>query len=188
MKKLLLAAGHSNTDPGAVNVSGLKEAEYVLAFRDLLYNQMNEIVDAKEFLLLRDGKQGENLSLSDSIKLAKSVDIAIEFHLNAAVNTKATGIEVIAQDTPSKKKKAQDIASKLSELNGLKLRGNKGFIAPQSSARKRLGFCEAGGFIVELGFISNQGDMIALNQLMQKIKEGDKRFAFFLKELVYGEN
>jgi len=153
MKKILISAGHSNSDPGACNGT-ITEAGLVLDLRDRV---INTIVTKQGVTgLYRDGKQGDNKTLKDAIAIAKSVDLAIEFHFNAG-DVSANGTEVLAK--PAKKAIAQDLASIIQTSLGTKLRGDKGWKLDTSGQHPRLGFCEAGGLIVELAFISNQQDL-----------------------------
>ena len=151
-KSLLISAGHSNTDPGAVG-NGYTEADIVLDLRD----------DLKESLLLRgveartDGGADQNLSLSDAIKIAKQVDIALEFHCNSFHKPSATGVEALC--APKDAALAGKLAKAISEATGLFNRGVKGESSGQHS---RLGFIsKGGGIIVELFFLSNPKDLQA---------------------------
>jgi N-acetylmuramoyl-L-alanine amidase len=101
--------------------------------------------------------------------LRKEADIAVEFHFNAALGP-ATGIEVLCK--PSKKALAQKIAKVMHEITGLPLRGDAGWKADNSGAHHRLGFCEAGGLIIEVAFISNEGDMKAYENNFRLLAEG----------------
>src|SRR5207253_399076 len=90
------------------------------------------------------------------ISLAKTAHVSVEFHWNAGPLT-ATGVEVLCK--PVHKALAQDLATAISHATGIILRGEGGWKADNSGQHHRLGFCEAGGLIVEVCFISNATDM-----------------------------
>lgn len=151
-KSLLVSAGHSNKDPGAVG-NGYTEADIVLDLRDNL----------KEALLLRgvvartDGGADQNLPLSEAIKIAREVDIALEFHCNSFHKPSATGVETLCH--ASHGSLAGKVANAISKAIGLFNRGVKGESSGQHS---RLGFISrGGGIIVELFFLSNPNDLQA---------------------------
>ena len=151
-KSLLISAGHSNTDPGAVG-NGYTEADIVLDMRD----------DLKEALLLRgvesrtDGGADQNLPLSEAIKIAKEVNISLEFHCNSFHKPSATGVETLC--SPQDSTLAGKLSNAISKATGLFNRGVKGESSGQHS---RLGFIsKGGGIIVELFFLSNPNDLQA---------------------------
>lgn len=169
MRKILISAGHSNLDPGACNGT-ITESGLVLDLRDRIINT----IVAKQGVagLYRDGKQGDNKTLKDAIAIAKSVDLAIEFHFNAG-SLSANGTEVLAK--PAKKDIAKELAFIIQTSLGTKLRGDNGWKLDTSGQHPRLGFCEAGGLIVEIAFISNQQDL-------DKYKKGKDKLVFNLAE------
>lgn len=152
-----VTAGHSNSDPGAVN-GKFKEAELVTKFRN-----------AVELYLLRagltvktDGNGTINLPLTNAIQIIRGSSTAIEFHMNAASNKQANGIETIS--LPKDKKLAKALSKAVAEAFGSRLRGDEGWIDQSHSARGKLGFVSNGGLIVELGFISNEAELAAFNE------------------------
>ena len=153
-KSLLISAGHSDSDPGASCVhDGVlwTEADVVTEFRDLVGAHLNSMsVDFK-----RDGDFGSNLPLNAAIALAKSVDMAVEFHCNAFSDPRATGVETL--QGPQRQELGEEICKALAEALGLRSRGAK----PETSGQhSRLGFISSGGgVIVELFFISNPKDL-----------------------------
>lgn len=64
---------------------------------------------------------------------------------------------------PKDKKLAQDLSKAVADAFGSRLRGEKGWIDQSKSARGKLGFVNAGGLIVELGFISNDEELAQFN-------------------------
>jgi len=64
---------------------------------------------------------------------------------------------------PKDKKLAQDLSKAVADVFGSRLRGDNGWIDQSQSARGKLGFISNGGFIVELGFISNEAELAQFN-------------------------
>ena len=151
-KPIVITAGHSNNDPGAVNGS-FHEAVHVTKVRNALAHILREA----GYTVLTDGVGDINEPLPSAIKLVKGVDIALELHCNASANKTATGVETIA--LPKQKAVAQDISAAVAKVYGFKLRGEKGWIDQSQSHRGKLGYVSAGGMILELGFLSNDADM-----------------------------
>ena len=152
-----VTAGHSNVDPGAVN-GKFKEAELVTKFR----NAVASYLKAAGVEYKTDGVGTNNQNLNTAIKLIKGSEVAVEFHMNAAVNKSAYGIETIA--LPKDKKLAQDLSKVVAEAFNSKLRGDAGWIDQSQSARGKLGFISNGGLIIELGFISNEVELQTFNE------------------------
>jgi N-acetylmuramoyl-L-alanine amidase len=154
MKKILVSAGHSTVppkDPGAVG-NGYVEAQEALRLRDAVA----AVLRTKGFTVLEDGSDGVSDPLNKAIALARTAGVAVEFHFNAGPAA-ATGIEVLSK--PNLKSLAKAIAGGINSATGLVLRGESGWKADSSGQHHRLGFCEAGGAIVEVAFISNPNDM-----------------------------
>lgn len=157
MKTIGVTAGHSNTDPGAV-ANGTKESDVVTQLRDIVALKLRE----KGYTVLTDGGKGDNKPLNEAIRIVSKVDLAIELHLNASANPKATGVEAIA--LPHLKQLSQRLSKSVAGVLGLKVRGDGGYIDQSQSARGRLGFVSAGGLILEVGFISNPNDLRAIKE------------------------
>lgn len=151
-----VTAGHSNVDPGAVN-GKFKESDLAVKFRNAVTYYLREAgIQYKT-----DGVGILNQNLNSAIKLIKGSSVAVEFHMNAASNKTANGIETIA--LPEDKKLAQDLSRAVADAFGSRLRGDKGWIDQSQSARGKLGFISNGGLIVELGFISNEAELAQFN-------------------------
>ena len=151
-----VTAGHSNKDPGAVN-GKFKEAELVSQFRNAVAYYLREAgIQYKT-----DGVGILNQDLNAAIKLIKGSSVAVEFHMNAALNKSANGVETIA--LPKDKKLAQELSKAVADAFGSRLRGDNGWIDQSQSARGKLGFISNGGLIVELGFISNEEELFQFN-------------------------
>ena len=149
VKSLFIAAGHSDTDPGAIG-HGHTEADIVLEFRDLLADYLRGKV-----LFDKDGQPGENLPLREAIGAAKSHELAVEFHCNAFTNPAASGVETLSRREHYPL--GNVICQAVSDTLGIANRGAKGEASGQHS---RLGFiAQGGGIIVELFFITNKQDL-----------------------------
>lgn len=151
-----ITAGHSNTDPGAVN-SKIKEADLVVNFRNAVTHYLREA----GLQVKTDGTGTKNDPLSAAVKLVQGSSVAVEFHMNAATSKQANGVETIA--LPKDKKLAQDLSKAVADALGSRLRGDNGWIDQSKSARGRLAYVNAGGLIVELGFISNEDELARFN-------------------------
>lgn len=149
MAKIVITAGHSNIDPGAV-YDGVKEADFCADMRNYVAYYLKHW-GQKE--VRTDGAGRINASLTEAIRLARQADIAVEFHLNAATTKSAYGIEVLT--LPRNKRLAQDIAKAIQSVTDSQLRGDNGFKAQSAGQHSRLGFAQAGGLVVELEFLSN---------------------------------
>lgn len=172
MKNLFVSAGHSHTDPGASG-AGVREADIVLEFRDLLAKAL----EARGVPFRRDGQEGENLPLSQAVKMAADADIAVEFHCNAFGNPSVSGVETLSR--PEHLELGARICEVVSETLGIRNRGAKGESSGQHS---RLAFISQGrGIIVELFFISNPDDVAKYQRRKMALAEG---LADMLEEVV----
>lgn len=152
MKTIIISAGHSNGEPGAVAKSGVRESDLALQLR----NRVATILRAdSQFRVLTDGRDGENRPLRDAVQIVKAnpTALAIEIHFNADGQSSVKGVEVLSK--PRHKLTAQQLAFAIAEITGSPLRGVLGWKADNSGQHHRLAFCEAGGLIVEVEFISN---------------------------------
>lgn len=149
-----VTAGHSNTDPGAVN-GKIKEAELVTNFRNAVVHYLREAGITSR----TDGTGTQNDPLSSALKVIKGASVAVEFHMNAATSKQANGIETIA--LPKDKALARDLSVAVATAFKSRLRGENGWIDQSESARGSLAYINAGGLIVELGFISNEAELAA---------------------------
>jgi N-acetylmuramoyl-L-alanine amidase len=147
---VFLSAGHSDQDPGAIS-GGLKEADLTILLRDVCAR----VLRACNVEVITDGPDHQNLSLPAAITQSrKTAGPKIEFHFNAAANSKAGGCEALCLE------KDVALASQLVEAvckaSGLRNRGVK---PPSESARKKLGWVTNGGIILEIAFITNPADI-----------------------------
>ncbi len=155
MKTVLISAGHSNVppiDPGAV-ANGQKEATLTLRLRDAVASKLK----ALSVPILTDGSPLQNLPLKEALTLMRKADIRVEIHFNAASDQKATGVESLSKGNLSGL--ASDLALAVSAATGIRTRGALGWKPSNSGQHSRLAFCEAGGVILEVCFLTNPQDV-----------------------------
>lgn len=150
--RVLLSAGHSNTDPGAVN-GQYKEAELVTWFRNAVAYYCREAgLD-----VVTDGSGSINQPLNQVVKMIKGTGLAVEFHLNATANKSAKGIEALAQVRD--RKFSQEMCKAIHQVTGFPLRGDSGWKPENAGQHSKLAFVSGGGIILELFFISNDTEL-----------------------------
>ena len=149
---ITITAGHSNSDPGAVNGSD-RESEIAQDMRNIVAYYLR----SKGISFKSDGEGKGNLPLSEAVKLIKSSSIAVEFHCNAAASKGAKGVESLSQ--PKDKVISQKLCAAVSSVMGNPLRGDKGWKAENSGQHSRLAYVSGGGIILELFFISNDAEL-----------------------------
>ena len=116
---ITITAGHSNSDPGAVNGSD-RESEIAQDMRNIVAYYLR----SKGVAIRTDGEGKGNLPLSEAVKLIKGSSIAVEFHCNAAASKAAKGVEALSQ--PKDKVISQKLCAAVSSVMGNPLRGDKG--------------------------------------------------------------
>lgn len=158
---ICISAGHTNTpgrDQGVI-ANGLVEGKEAVVVRD----HVATLVRKKDLTVIEDGADGVNDPLSKAIVIAKHSDLAVEFHLNAAPNPAARGVEVLS--LPKNRAKAQIIAGAISKALGIPLRGDKGWKSDTEGQHSRLAFCrEGGGLVVELFFVTNPAEVASYEE------------------------
>jgi N-acetylmuramoyl-L-alanine amidase len=155
MKTVFISAGHGGGDSGAVAANGLTEASLALALRDVVATELLTL----GVPVVEDGRDNINLPLRDALTLMRDIDgPKVEFHWNAAANKKATGIEALCH--PQNKELAKALCMAISTVTQLPLRGDFGWRPANAGQHHRLAFCEAGGVILEVCFISNVKDLV----------------------------
>lgn len=149
-KAVLLCAGHSDRDPGAM-AAGFTEAEIVTDFRDRVAGYLQ----AAGVAVITDGPPGVNQPLTEAIALAYANPelLPIEFHCNAFSNPAASGVETLSG--AGLFGLGDSLCDVISKVLGIPNRKAK----PEGSGQHAtLGFVRAGGIIVELFFITNPSD------------------------------
>ena len=152
-KTVTLTAGHSNTDPGAVNGSD-READLAQDMRNIVASILRNDYGLE---VKTDGEGKGNLPLREAVKLIRGSDVAIEFHTNASANKSATGIEALS--TVKNKRWCQVLSCAVADVTGWKLRGEGGFKPDNAGQHSRLAYAQAGGIVFEPVFISNDADL-----------------------------
>lgn len=153
MPRITVTAGHSNTDPGAVN--GLfREADIAQEMRNMVALYLrNAGVDVRT-----DGEGKGNLPLREAIKLISGGKAAVEFHCNAFTKPTAGGCEALSQ--PKDRALSQRLCKAVSEVMGIPTRGGDGGWKNEGSGQhSRLGYVRHGGIILELFFITNPAEL-----------------------------
>lgn len=148
---ILISAGHSDSDPGAV-AFGRREADIAVEFRTILVKCLADLGIQAE----TDGAGKDNLPLREAVKLTKGKDIAIEIHLNASANATASGVETLSG--PEDMDLGERLCAAISQALNIRNRGAK----PENAGQHhRLAFVQAGGIILELFFLTNPNDLAA---------------------------
>lgn len=150
---ITLTAGHSNTDPGAVN--GLhREADIAQDMRNMVAHYLR----GRGITVRTDGEGKGNLPLREAVRLIAGSKVAVEFHCNAFANKTAGGVEALAQ--PKDKALCQKLCQAVAGVMGIPVRGGQGgYKAEGSGQHSRLGYVRNGGIILELFFISNDAEL-----------------------------
>lgn len=152
-KTVTLTAGHSNTDPGAVNGSD-READLAQDMRNIVASILRNDYG---LTVKTDGEGKGNLPLREAVKLIRGSDVAIEFHTNASANKSATGIEALS--TVKNKRWCQVLSRAVADATGWKLRGEGGYKPDNAGQHSLLAYAQAGGIVFEPFFISNDADL-----------------------------
>ena len=155
---ITITAGHSNTDPGAVNGSD-READIAQDMRNIVASILRTDFGLEG---KTDGEGKGNLPLREAVKLIKGSRLAVEFHTNAALNKTAAGIEALS--TPKNKTACQRLCQAVADISGWKLRGEDGYKPDNAGQHSRLAYAQAGGIILEPFFISNDADLAQWKQ------------------------
>ena len=146
---IFISAGHSNTDPGAVNGTQT-EANIVRDMRNMVAHYLREA----KVSFRTDGTGLTNLPLKEAGRLASTADIAVEFHCNSFHLPTAQGVEALA--AVKDKELSKKLCSAVSKHMNNTIRGGDGGWKDQGSGQhSRLYFVQKGGIILELFFLSN---------------------------------
>lgn len=162
MSTVVISAGHSTTDPGAVNGT-TKESfltmEITKYATQIMRNHGVEVLNVPD-----------NLSLVDTIKfinaLPQKIDACVEVHINAGGDGSSEGVEAWCyydfnthKISPESQKLSQFLVEALKAETGMKIRG----VFDESIIKYgRLGFVHDTNPIaslVECGFINNDFDL-----------------------------
>lgn len=152
-KTILVSAGHGAGDPGAEGF-GHREADLALELRDMVA----PLLARRGHTVMRDGEERENLSRFEAIARARRCDLALEIHFNGT-DPAATGVECFGEE--SSRTLCKRLSRAVANVLGLKLRGGRGGYKHHTETRhglKGLGFCKAGGVLLEVCWM-NEHDL-----------------------------
>lgn len=159
VKKIIVVnAGHSDVDPGAVT---LKEADEAKAIR----NAFVELMKSAGFTIhqVPDGLDlVKSIAWANTKAKALNDALLIDIHLNYSHDKKARGVEAYHGTSAISKLIADTMAKKIAESLGMKNRGGK---PDTQTAVGSLGWIrqtKAWATLVEVGFISSPEDMAIL--------------------------
>lgn len=170
-------AGHHLKDSGAVGVGGMKENAFTIKVRDLVAQQVRR--KAKQFKLpVKVWTDNDNDTLGVVVeKIRKEItnlDLIIDFHLNSAASSNATGSESVVSDFASQR--SQEIGAKLSKIGSDIFEiPNRGVKKEKDTPRKSLAMLKMKGAAViwEAFFINNPKD----------VREGEKWLHWVCEEI-----
>lgn len=151
-KIITVTAGHSSSDPGAVNGTHI-EANIAADMRNMVALYLKQA----DIEVRTDGEGQRNLSLNHAITLIKGSAVAVEFHCNASHDKRANGVEALSQTKD--KVISQELCRAVTIESGFKVRGERGWKPENSGQHSRLGYVRSGGIILELFFISNEEEL-----------------------------
>jgi N-acetylmuramoyl-L-alanine amidase len=168
-RRVFLSAGHSTTpgrDMGAVSadkkhIEGIKVAE----FRALVFQNLQDHYGYRASVDSNDSVTSQTIALFSKYTTPRC--ILIDFHMNAAADPRAQGVETLVPKNPSQFELglAQEISEAIHHGTSFPLRGNfrgrKGVRSESESQHKRLAWMRVTGenVLVELAFISNPQEM-----------------------------
>lgn len=153
VKIVTITAGHSDTDPGAVN-GKRREADIAAELRNIVVFYLKEA----GISVRTDGSGFGNLPLKTAVQLIKGAHIAVELHCNAALSKQAGGAEALAG--AKYKTLAAQLCTATTKVMENKARGENGGWKPENAGQhSRLAYVSNGGIIFEPFFISNDKEL-----------------------------
>lgn len=157
-RKIVINAGHDNSDPGAVT---LREADETKLIRD-------QAVIALRSAGFDVYAVPDDLDLKKSIAYANGIlknlndGLCIDIHLNANSSKSASGVEAYYGTSATSKVIAAALSKNVAASLGLKDRGAKPDTATHVGSLGWVRQTKAWATLVETAFITNSADMIAL--------------------------
>lgn len=155
--KFAIMAGHDDREPGNM-ANGLREADLMLELRHIVALKLRQLGHE----VVEDGQRGVNKPLSDALRVAAGVELAVELHTNASDSPAAQGVEIVA---PAKRRPlAQKMAQRIAEIIKSPTRRSLGWYSPEQHRIDRgwknpAAMVRAGGMIVEVFFQSNPREL-----------------------------
>ncbi|MBD1210670.1 MAG: N-acetylmuramoyl-L-alanine amidase [Ignavibacteria bacterium] len=153
-KTLYISAGHSNSDPGAVNAKlNLREADLTRGLRNLVVEKLTWMGAT----VRSDGTGTQNNERNTAIEEAAKCDgLKLDIHFNAGVEA-AQGVEAFSD--ASEKALAQKLAKAVADVLGSPLRGDAGWKGRTESQHGSRGLAWLDrlprSLLLEVCFISN---------------------------------
>lgn len=150
---IVLDAGHGGTDPGTISVNGDYEKDYTLKITQSVANRLREA--GATVLLTRSNDRSVSLEQRVNVSHAYSTDAFISLHYDAYPINSISGVSThyyTAEDA----KLAQNIQASLEQYLPLKSRGL------MQSSYYVLRENHHVSSLVELGFMTNLNDLIAI--------------------------
>lgn len=153
MRKICLDAGHGGKDPGAC-ANGVREKDIALS----VALKIGALLTGYEVVYTRDEDVYVGLAERALIANQVSADLFVSVHCNSAPSASANGIEVYVHTTRSaaSTRAAHAIYDRLLPASGLRGRGVK------ANDYAVLRETSMPAVLVELGFVSNEGDRAKL--------------------------
>lgn len=153
-KTIYISAGHSNTDPGAINpMLNLREADLTRGLRNLVVEKLTWMGAT----VRSDGNGTDNYKRNTAIAEAAKCDgLKLDIHFNAGPET-AQGVECFSD--PAEKAIAQELSKAIADVLGSPLRGDAGWKGRTESQHGLRGLVWLdklrGSLLIEVCFISN---------------------------------
>ena len=151
------SAGHHLKDPGAVNSSGVKEADKTIELRDLVIKAIERFSPTTKIISDKDTET--NTQYQNRLKLVKN-NIIFDIHFNAAASELANGTEVVISANAGQASKdiAKEILEGTCRILGTR---NRGILKDTETPRGKIGILNLAGpaVLLEICFISNKDDM-----------------------------
>lgn len=182
--KIVIDPGHGGTDPGAVSENGTDEKDLNIA----IATRLERLLRNEGYTVILTRKNDEYVYLHDRPKIANEEEahVFLSIHANSSINTEAKGIETLyaPRDLTSVKfdpqfPLAKSIHKSLMKNVTLSNRGIK-----QRPDLIVLKHTEMPAVLVELGFMSNDVDMVIMQTdsfkdgCAQGLYEGVKNYIF----------
>ncbi|MFD0836667.1 N-acetylmuramoyl-L-alanine amidase [Mariniflexile aquimaris] len=179
-KIVVIDPGHGGTDSGAIGLNGIMEKDIVLSIAKAMVRLNTNTKSDFEIYLTR--YKDTLISLADRTRLARNLkaDLFISLHCNQSENPKARGVEVYVKARGGNFLKesvllAYALQKQMKTKIGFESRGVK--YGDFQVLRETTNYCPA--FLVELGFLSNWDENIALIS-----KDGQNVIAIELLKLI----
>jgi N-acetylmuramoyl-L-alanine amidase len=160
MRRIILIAGHNGAGTGAKGY--IDEGAETIKLRDCLADWLR--IKEPNLTVITD-RNKDNLTLAGGLlnwlkSFFKKDDICLDLHFNASANETAKGTEVLIPDKYSQFEflSAKLLVESLAKI-GFKSRGVKTETSGQHAKLAMLSGFDCENFLLELCFVSNQGDV-----------------------------